>query len=338
MRTKSVLYVSDYKARISVGKGNLQVRVEGRTTKVPVHGVEAIVLFGGQMTTESIDLCVRSGIRVAALRRSGRLRFVVGGPTGGNVLLRVAQVQAATDEARTARIARVIVAAKLRSYRALVMRWATDAAGLQRRQLDADADILAERVRALPAAVTGDHIRGIEGDGTRRYFRALGGVLADSGSVGSFLVRSRRPPRDPVNALLSFLYALALAELVGAAEAVGLDPQVGFLHRLRPGRPSLALDLLEELRPTTDRLAVRLLRRRQIRIEHFDQTSAGACYLADHARAAVLNAYEAYKDGTVVHPLVSRPVERWSLPTLQATLLARHLRGDLADYPPFSFT
>lgn len=335
MRTKSVLYVSDYKARIGVSKGNLKVRAEGRTLKVPVHGVEGIVLFGGQMTTESIDLCVRSGIRVAAVRRSGRLRFVIGGPTGGNVLLRVAQVTAATDEERTAAIARVIVAAKLQSYRALILRWAADATVMQRHQLEADADLLAERIRSLPAAVSGDHIRGIEGDGTRRYFRALGASLANVGPVGSFLVRSRRPPRDPVNALLSFFYALALVEVIGAAEAVGLDPQVGFLHRLRPGRPSLALDLLEELRPTTDRLAVRLLQRRQVRIEHFDRTSAGACYLADHARAAVLSAYEEHKDGTIVHPLMGRTIERWSLPTLQATLLARHLRGDLGSYPPF---
>lgn len=335
MRHKSVLYVSDYKARIGVGKGNLQVRAEGRTTKIPVHGVESIILLGGQMTIESIDLCVRSGIRVAGIRRSGRLRFVVGGPIGGNVLLRVAQVTAAIDEERAADIARVIVAAKLSSYRIQVLRWASDASGMQRQVLRAEADVLAERIRSLPGTASGDRIRGIEGDGTRRYFRALGGSLAGLGPVGAFPVRTRRPPRDPVNALLSFLYALALVEVIGAAEAVGLDPQVGFLHRLRPGRPSLALDLLEELRPATDRLAVRLLRRRQIRIEHFTRTRSGACYLAESARGVVLSAYEAHKDETLGHPLVGRSVERWSLPTLQATLLARHLRGDLAHYPPF---
>jgi CRISPR-associated protein Cas1 len=158
-------------------------------------------------------------------------------------------------------------------------------------------------------------------------------VLADSPL--RFETRSRRPPRDPVNALLSFCYGLVVTEITGALEAVGLDPQVGFLHRPRPGRPSLALDLAEELRPLTDRFLVAAVRRRQIGPDAFVHTPGGAVYLSDEARPRLLDLWEHHKAGALAHPLLRGPVERWALPSVQATLLARHLRGDLPVYPPF---
>lgn len=336
MRVLGVLYVTDHRAHVGVAKRNLIVRQEGGWTRVPVETLEAVVLFGGQVSSEALALCVERGIRVAALRRSGRIRFVVGGATKGNVLLRVAQVRHVLDISRTACIARAVVAAKLQSYRSLLQRWSWDAEQPERSMLEGQAAAICDRIAALAGAEDGDKIRGIEGDGTRRYFKGLTAHLADHAGIGYFLGRSRRPPRDPVNALLSFLYGLALTDVVGGLETVGLDPQVGFLHGCRPGRPSLGLDVLEEFRPVlADRLAVRLVRRREIRSDHFVRTGAGACYLSDEGRRRVLEAYESHKEEQLLHPLLARPVETWALPAIQATLLARHLRGDLDQYPPF---
>lgn len=336
MRLLTTAYVNDYRASIRVHKGNIVVSQTDGKTRIPVEALDAIVLFGGQITTEAIDLCVRHNIRVSALRRSGRIRFTIGGPTHGNVHLRVAQLRRADQPDQAAGIARNIVAAKLQSYRTLIQRWAWDADEPERSLHNNERAAIAERIESIPRTVDGDTIRGHEGDGTRRYFKCLGAHLANRADLGYFLLRSRRPPRDPTNALLSFLYGVIEAESIGALETVGLDPQVGYLHGLRPGRPSLALDLMEELRPAiADRLAVRLLTRRQLRLEHFTKTGAGATYLTEQGRAAVLQAIEGHRDTEIHHPLLRRPVPVWSLPLVQATILARHIRGDLPTYAPF---
>lgn len=337
MRVLNVLYMTEHRSRLAVRKRNLVVTgTDGESTRVPVETIEAVVMFGGQVTTDALALCVDHGVRVSALRRNGRIRFTVGAPTAGNVHLRVAQHRSAQDPVAIAAIAQAVVAGKLQSYRSLLQRWAWDANDPERTLLLTERDAIAERIQGLHGTDDGDRIRGLEGDGTRRYFKGLSVHIADTAGLGHFLVRSRRPPRDPVNAVLSFLYAVVLAEVVGALEAIGLDPQVGFLHGLRPGRQSLALDLLEELRPAVaDRLAVRLIRRRQLRLEHFARTGAGAWYLTDVGRREVLSAYEAAKDDDLHHRLLDRSIPGWTLPTVQATLLARHLRGDLPGYPPF---
>lgn len=335
MRLLNVLYLADYQARIGVSKQSLAVRKTGGITRIPIEALEGIVLIGGQITSEAVDLCVSHGVRIAALRRSGRLRFTIGAPTSGNVMLRVAQVRAADDELKAAEVARPLVAAKLTSYRRLLLRWSDDVDGPRRHVLRTEADALVDRVHALAGIVDGDHLRGLEGDGTRRYFKGLAIALEPAGAVGAFTTRNRRPPRDPANALLSFLYGVSLGEVVGALESVGLDPQIGFLHGLRPGRPSLGLDLLEELRPLSDRLAVRLLRRRQLRLEHFVRTGAGAWYLSDEGRRLVLDAHETQRTAQITHPYLNRQIDRWVLPIIQATLLARHLRGDLPAYVPY---
>lgn len=249
---------------------------------------------------------------------------------------RIAQMQAAMDPATCAAIARTIVAGKLQNYRLMVRRWYWDARGKDQEALDILQRRIEDRLRALPSAKSGDAIRGIEGDGTRWYLKAVS--LYPSGGPAAFhyVGRSRRPPRDPTNALLSFLYALVLAEITGALESVGLDPQIGFLHGVRSGRPSLSLDLLEEFRPSVvDRLALRLVKLGRLREAHFVSTVGGACYLSDKGREAVIADYERFKDEEVVHRLLHRRIPRWSPPQVQATLLARHLRGDLPGYPPY---
>lgn len=337
MRVVNTLYVTEHQARVGLQKGNLVVVHDQQKTRVPIETLEGVVLLGGsQISSQALGRCVERGVRVCALSRSGRLRWTVGGPTKGNVLLRMAQLRAADDPARTARIARWIVAGKLQNCRRMISRWLWDADGAARWVLASERDAIADRLQALAQATDGHTIRGIEGDGTRRYFKCLGTHLTEAGAELGFTSRTRRPPRNEVNALLSFYYGLVLAEAVGALEAVGLDPQVGFLHRPRPGRPSLALDLIEEFRPVVaDRLAVALVTRRTIRAEHFVRTAGGAVYLNDEGRKVALRSYEEFRGGDVTHPLLDRDVPRWALPTIQATLLARHLRGDLVTYPPF---
>jgi CRISPR-associated protein Cas1 len=336
VRILNTLYVVEHRARLSLQKKNVLVSLPDRRSRIPIESLDTVVLLGGaQVTSQALGAFVERGIRVSALARSGRLRFTIGGPVSGNVLLRVAQLRAADDPGSSNEIARCIVAGKLQNYRRTLQRWSWDASGSRRSLLGTEIEALAERVGRL-ANADGDAIRGIEGDGTRRYFKCLGAHLHAAGVDMPFLVRSRRPPRDEVNALLGYLYGVVLAEVVGSADSVGLDPQVGFLHGLRPGRPSLALDLIEELRPAVaDRLAVTLLTRRQVRREHFSATQGRACYLTEVGRRVVIEAYDTSKADDIHHPLLQRRIPRWSLPTLQATLLARHLRGDISAYPPY---
>lgn len=311
------------------------VRQESGTTRIPLASIDAVVLVGsGQVSSDALAACVKRNIRVASLRRSGALRFVVGGPLSGNVHLRMAQHRAVASEEHSLAIARSVVAAKLQSSRAILLRWARDAKTPNHRQrLQRRAEMVAERIGRVPGAESGDHLRGLEGDAARIYFGGLAQHLTDARL--RFSARTRRPPRDPVNALMSFCYGLLTAELVGSLDAVGLDHQLGFLHRPRSGRPSLALDLAEEMRPLTDRFAVALLTRRQLGTGHFVRTPGGAVYLADEGRDIVLKSWEAHKERAVPHRILRKPVERWALPTVQATLMARHLRGDLRFYPPF---
>lgn len=334
-RILSTLYVTEHRSHVRAQKGNLVVSRPDGKARVPIESLDAVVLFGGQITSEAIELCVSRAVRVAALRRSGRVRFTISGPPAGNVYLRVAQLRASDDAEASLELARSFVAGKLQSYRTLLARWSAEAREPERTLMTVAREVIAERISSLPAARDGDTVRGLEGDATRRYFKGLGAHLAERTDVGSFLTRTRRPPRDPINALLGFLYGVALAEIEGALHAIGLDRQVGFLHGLRPGRSALALDLLEEIRPLNDRLAVRLLSRRQLRLEHFVRTAGGATYLSDDGRAVVLAAVEEWREQGVEHRLLGRSVPSWTLPSVQATLLARRLRGDLPAYPPF---
>ena len=277
---------------------------------------------------------MRRGVRVAALHVGGTVRFVVNGATGGNVHLRTALFQAATDEDQSLDLSKAIVAAKLQNSRRVVERWARDETNAAEGERLADRGAqIRERIGRLADADTADQVRGVEGDAARIYFRAVGQAVASSGL--EFSARTRRPPRDPVNAMLGFCYGLLVSECIGAAESVGLDFQMGFFHRPRAGRPSLALDLAEELRALTDRFVVALIRRRQVGADSFVHMPGGGVYLSDGGRTRLIQQWEAHKEAEIRHQVLGRPIGRWALPSVQATLLARHLRGDLPAYPPF---
>ncbi len=338
MRILNTVYVSDHRARVTVSYDVIEVR-RGRTlaARFPMHGIEALVLTGhADMTNEALARCVRRGIRVASLSGSGAVRFMVGGATKGNVLLRVAQLRAADDPGRTLGLGRMFVAGKLQNQRRMIQRWSWDAPQSTRRFFDEQRAVVEERLGALGTKTNGDAVRGIEGDASRRYFKALGGHLERVAPAFPFVQRSRRPPLDPFNALISYLYGLLTIEAVGALDAAGLDPQVGYLHRLRPGRPSLALDLIEEFRASVaDRFAVGAIARRMITIDHFVVLPGGAYALTDEGRRTVVRLYDAWRSEETTHLLLRQSVPRSTLVTTQATLLARHLRGDLPAYPPY---
>lgn len=338
MRVLTTLYIADHRASVMTRHGSLVVSSgDGTKSRVPLEALEAVVIVGGgHITSDALAACTEHGVQVTGLSQGGRIRFEVGRSVGGNVHLRLAQVRSALDTERANEIGRWIVAGKLENARRLLQRWAWDAHGSDRRFLRRIADEIADRSRAVATAVSGDAIRGFEGDGTRRYFEGLSRHLESSRCGFRFDTRSRRPPRDPVNAALSFVYGIVLTGLTGAVEAVGLDPQVGFLHGIRPGRPSLALDLLEEFRVAlADRFVVGAFSRRMLADEDFVHTLGGACYLSEAGRRRLLLGWDDFKRSATQHPLLEKSVDRGSLLVVQATMMARFLRGDLPAYPPY---
>jgi CRISPR-associated protein Cas1 len=257
------------------------------------------------------------------------------GPTAGNVLLRVAQ-HAAAEATGGLGIARAVVQAKVQNQRRLILRRARDAREPAKGRLDAAASGLAAAILAASGPGGVDELRGHEGDAARLYFAVFSDMVTVSGREFALQTRERRPPRGRMNALLSFLYTLATHEAVAAAESVGLDPQLGYLHALRPGRPALALDLVEEVRaPLCDRLALSLVNRRQLVASDFVVTAGGAVYLTEGGRRLVLNAWAERRQETVRHPLLHQQLPWGLVLHVQARLLARHLRGELASYPAF---
>lgn len=261
----------------------------------------------------------------------------VTGFSPGNVLLRREQYRRADDPERCRDVARNIIAAKIANSRIVLLRGARDypdASG--RPMLEAAASRLAQCVAQARQAENTDQARGIEGESAATYFGVFDHLLTAQRESFAFRGRSRRPPLDPINALLSFLYALLAHDARAACEACGLDAAVGFLHRDRPGRPGLALDLMEEFRPfLADRLAISLINRQQLKAEGFETTDSGGVVMNDTTRRVVLTAYQERKQETLIHPFLSEKTTVGLLIHLQARLLARHLRGDLDAYPPF---
>jgi len=335
MRYLNTAYVQNHQAHIKIRKGALIVSSPESIQRIPLEAIDALVLLGGaQVTTQALEACVRRGVRVSSLRTSGSIRFTVHPATGGNVHLRTALFQVVSDQKKSLELSKIIVAAKIQNTRKVVERWSRDAKNPDDAVwLATRANLIHKRIQQLPESTTSDHVRGIEGDVARIYFRAVGKVVAPYNF--EFTARTRRPPRDPVNALLGFCYGLLVTECIGASESVGLDYQMGFFHRPRSGRPSLALDLTEEFRALTDRFVVTLIRRQQMTDHHFTLTSGGGVYLNDDGRTKLLKAWEKHKGAKIRHQLLGKLVGRWALPSIQSTLLARYLRGDIPSYPPF---
>lgn len=334
----NTLYVMSEGAYLHRDHQTLQVRIEQETKlAVPIHHLQSVAVFGSVMVSPgAMELCADSGVAMTFLSMTGRLVARVDAPGSGNVLLRRAQFRQADQPEACAKLARQFVAGKLRNAKQVLQRSARESddesdAG----QLESAAKTVGDRLQALERAEGVDAIRGYEGDAARTYFGAFSAMIRHQRDTFAMRERTRRPPLDPVNALLSFLYALLLHDCVAALTAVGLDPSVGFLHEDRPGRPSLALDLMEEFRPLiADRLVLSLVNRRQVEAKGFATRDGGAVEMDDRTRRAVVEAYQARKQEELTHPLLEQTARVADLPFLQARLLARCLRGDLPLYPP----
>jgi CRISP-associated protein Cas1 len=336
----NTLYVTTEGAALRKDGENLVAEVDdSERARVPFHMLASVVVFGGTFISPPlIGSLARGGITVVLLDRHGRFEARIEGPVSGNVLLRRAQYRAAGQPDD---IVRGIVSAKIANQRAVLMRalrdYAEDFSPERRAAIDTAAERLGRILKRVAFANEGAEVmRGAEGEAANVYFAVFDNLIRSPDAEIRFRGRSRRPPLDPVNALLSFLYTLLTHDCRSAAEGVGLDPAVGFLHRERPGRPSLALDLMEELRPIlADRLALSLLNRRQLRTGDFETRDAGAVLLSDAGRKTVLTAWQERKKEERKHPFLDEVAPLGLVPHLQAQLLARHLRGDLDAYPPW---
>jgi CRISPR-associated protein Cas1 len=308
-----------------------------RRLAVPIHQLEGIAVFGDAHVTPGVlHLCAEHGVAVTFLTESGRLVSRVDAPGSGNVLLRREQFRWADLPERRAQVARAIVAGKVQNTRNLLLRGARESDDpADQSSLHAAAHHLADVIPRLANLTDVEVVRGHEGDAGRAYFEAFPALVRQNRTAFHMAGRSRRPPLDRVNALLSFNYALLLSDCAAALAAAGLDPSVGFLHVDRPGRPGLALDLMEEFRPlVADRLALALINRQQVRPDGFVTQEGGAVQMTEATRRAVLAAYQQRKREEVAHPLLDQKVPLGRLPFLQARILARHLRGDLPAYVP----
>lgn len=345
-RLLNTLYVTTQGAYLARQNEALLVRVEKQTKlRVPVHTLGAIVCFGQvSVSPPLMGLCGERQVAIAFLSERGRFWARVEGPVSGNVLLRREQYRRADDDEAAAEIARAVVIAKIANSRAVLLRGARDrpdgngAEALT--QAAAHLATLLKRLRRQPGmagpALVLDTIRGLEGDAARAYFGAFNHLITAQEEDFAFTNRNRRPPVDNINALLSFLYTLLVHDATSAVQAIGLDPAVGYLHRDRPGRPGLALDLIEEFRAfLADRLALSLINRRQIKASGFIATETGAVTMDDDTRKAVLVAWQKRKQEEIQHPFLDEKMSVGLLLHAQALLLARRLRGDLDAYPAY---
>ncbi len=341
-RHLNTLYVTSQDAWLNKDGLNVVVSVEGEERgRVPIHTIGAVVTFGRVLASPPLmGACADAGVTITHLTENGRFLARVEGPVSGNVLLRRTQYRWSDDVPRRDGVIRAIVIAKTANQRAVLARALRDhgdaLSAPEKEALEAACARLAEIARRCWKPVDGDTLRGYEGEAAHAYFSVFDHLIRGDKAEFKFNGRSRRPPLDAVNALLSFVYVLLAADARSALETVGLDPAVGFLHRDRPGRPSLALDLMEEFRPFfADRLALSLINRRQLGPKDFRKIENGAVLLNDDGRKAVLVAYQERKRDELVHPFIEEKMTVGLLWHVQAQLLARHLRGDLDGYPPF---
>ncbi|MDI6750840.1 MAG: type I-C CRISPR-associated endonuclease Cas1c [Rhodocyclaceae bacterium] len=341
MQLLNTLYVTTPGAYLHLDNDTLRIELEGETRmRVPLHHIDSVVCYGHILVSPILmHRLADDGKTLVLLDTNGRFKARLEGAVSGNVLLRIDQHRRLANADFSLATAKACLAGKLKNCRQALLRSARETGREDdNATLTATAAELARSLARLEHAPDLDTLRGIEGDAAKRYFAVLGlMVRADVREAFTPDGRSRRPPRDRMNALLSFLYALLMNDCRSAIESVGLDPQIGFLHAVRPGRAALALDLMEEFRPLlADRLALTLINRRQVQADDFVARPGGAIGLKDETRKAVIVAYQERKQETLTHPLLTTSLPLGLAPFIQARLLARWVRGDAENYLPFT--
>lgn len=335
----NVLYVTTPEAYLTLDGENIVIKKdENVSTRLPLHNIENIVCFTWEGASPALmGACAERNIGLCFLTPNGRFQARVTGKVKGNVLLRKKQYTVSEQACQSVPIAASFLMGKVFNCRKVLERAIRDHAMLVNVEaLTGAATFLKETLRAIPLCKSVVDLTGFEGSAAKIYFGVFDELILHQREDFSFKERSRRPPLDNMNSLLSFLYTLLTNEVASALETVGLDPYVGFLHQDRPGRPSLALDLMEELRPVfADRLALSLVNRKQITGKGFTQKESGGILMDDDTRKAVLTAWQERKKEEIVHPYLKEHIPFGLIPHVQAMLLARYLRDDLDAYPPF---
>lgn len=335
----NTLFVTTQGAYLAKEGETVVVKVEGEVKlTIPVHTLGGIVCFGQVSCSPYLmGFCGENGVAISFLTENGGFLAKVQGPVSGNVLLRREQYRRADDPKISAVIACAVVTGKIANCRTVLQRALRD----HSEKIEADAisqasSRLANAMRRLQGELSLDILRGIEGESANAYFAVFDHLITAQKDDFVFSERNRRPPLDKVNCLLSFLYTLLMHDVRSALETVGLDPAVGFLHRDRPGRYGLALDLMEEFRPfIADRLTLSLINLCQVQAKGFQKKESGAVWMDDDTRKTVLVAYQKRKQEEILHPFLNEKVTIGLLFHTQALLMARYLRGDMDNYPPF---
>lgn len=333
----NTLFVMTQGAWLSQKGEEIIVHLDKETQKsYPVHIFESIICFGRvNATGPLLGFCASNGVPISFFSEQGRYLARVDGPVRGNVLLRRQQYRKADDVNCSAKIARSILIAKLTNSRKVLLRFLRDN---DNKFPDVTSAIinLAVIAKEMSNHSSLDRLRGFEGDAARCYFGAFNDLILNQKDFFEFKDRNRRPPMDRVNAMLSYVYSLLAHDVASALEGVGLDPAVGYLHKDRPGRPSLALDIMEEFRSwLADRIVLSLINLRQVDSKGFTVSENGAVIMDDITRKKIISTWQSRKQDELTHPFTGEKVQIGLLPHIQARLLARHIRGDLEVYPPF---
>lgn len=334
----NTLYITSEDAFVRKERETFVVEVNNeKVFQAPVHSIENIVCFGFKALTPALmAFCAENNVGVSYLSENGKFLARVYGAQQGNVLLRKAQYAMAENEFQSLTIARPIIAAKVSNYRSLLMRHQRNHPDECPDSVVSSATTMGERLTVIQGSQNLDELRGYEGECATLYFGVLSFLITSQQGDFTFTQRTKRPPLDPANALLSFLYALLANDVRSALETTGLDPQVGFLHQIRSGRPSLALDIMEEFRAYFgDRIMLNLINLKQVTMKDFDIRESGEVRMSDEARKTVITAYQKRKQEEITHPFLGERMTIGLLPHIQAQLMARYIRGDISDYPPF---
>ena len=334
----NTLFVNQDEAYLALDGGNVVVLREDRElARFPLHNFEQITTFGYTGASPALmRKCAEDNIALTFMTPEGRFQARVIGRTNGNVLLRREQYRRADDEEASLILARSFILGKIYNARWIIERMRRDyAMRIDEEKFQNVSAFLQNSCREVMQTSDLETLRGVEGKATVSYFSAFDDMILKQKEQFFFTERNRRPPLDNMNCLLSFLYALLMNDVGAAVEGVGLDSYVGFLHRDRPGRQSLALDLMEELRPLADRTAFSMVNTKKINGKDFRLEEGGAVYLTDDGRKKIIEAWHAHKEGMMTHPFLEEKIKWGLVPHVQALLLARYLRGDLDAYPPF---
>lgn len=334
----NTLFVNQDEAYLALDGGNVVVLREDRElARFPLHNFEQITTFGYTGASPALmRKCAEDNIALTFMTPEGRFQARVIGRTNGNVLLRREQYRRADDEEESLILARSFILGKIYNARWIIERMRRDyAMRIDEEKFQNVSAFLQNSCREVMQTSDLEALRGVEGKAAVSYFSAFDDMILKQKEDFFFTERNRRPPLDNMNCLLSFLYALLMNDVGAAVEGVGLDSYVGFLHRDRPGRQSLALDLMEELRPLADRTAFSMVNTKKINGKDFRLEEGGAVYLTDDGRKKIIEAWHAHKEGMMTHPFLEEKIKWGLVPHVQALLLARYLRGDLDAYPPF---